>query len=314
LKYFRDTLISKFGLYLIDSYKGYIFEDAVVDCDIIFLNGETQKIKINWNEKQIRLRCQSINSQTLLRHHAINTQIGEKEYIILEKIFLGKKKLIDVFEIKNGVKPYEVGKGIPPQTKEVVKEKPFTSNEKRNESFIPLIGGSDFEKYHIRWNNDNWISYGKWLAAPREESIFNSQEKIIVRQTSDKIIATIIEKGFVMRNNTHIILNKAEASPISLRILLGLLNSKLFDFLYWCINPEKGEVLAEVKAFHLYGFPLPENHYNLSKIENFVNQILTSKKSDPAADTSALEAKIDRLVYELYGLTEEEIRIVEGEV
>jgi len=38
------------------------------------------------------------------------------------------------------------------------------------------------------------------------------------------------------------------------------------------------------------------------------------KQQDPAADTSALEAEIDRMVYDLYGLTEEEVRIVEGGV
>ena len=36
------------------------------------------------------------------------------------------------------------------------------------------------------------------------------------------------------------------------------------------------------------------------------------KKHDPEADTTALEQEIDRLVYDLYGLTEEEIRVVEG--
>jgi predicted RNA methylase len=43
-----------------------------------------------------------------------------------------------------------------------------------------------------------------------------------------------------------------------------------------------------------------------------VSQILSLKKSDPQADTSVLETEIDRLVYGLYGLTEEEIAIVEG--
>ena len=38
----------------------------------------------------------------------------------------------------------------------------------------------------------------------------------------------------------------------------------------------------------------------------------TAKQADPSADTSALESEIDRLVYELYGLSEEEVRIVEG--
>ncbi len=43
-----------------------------------------------------------------------------------------------------------------------------------------------------------------------------------------------------------------------------------------------------------------------------VDQILAAKRSDPKADTSAQETQIDRLVYGLYGLTEEEIAVVEG--
>ena len=45
-----------------------------------------------------------------------------------------------------------------------------------------------------------------------------------------------------------------------------------------------------------------------------VNRIMASKRANPQADTSALEQEIDRLVYELYGLTEEEIAVVEGKV
>jgi hypothetical protein len=43
-----------------------------------------------------------------------------------------------------------------------------------------------------------------------------------------------------------------------------------------------------------------------------VDKIIVAKKSDPTSDTSVLEAEIDRQVYELYGLTKEEIRIVES--
>ncbi len=48
--------------------------------------------------------------------------------------------------------------------------------------------------------------------------------------------------------------------------------------------------------------------------ESQVNQILTLKKADPEADTSALETEIDQMVYKLYGLTKEEINIVEESV
>jgi len=45
-----------------------------------------------------------------------------------------------------------------------------------------------------------------------------------------------------------------------------------------------------------------------------IGMILTAKKANPQADTTALEAEIDHLVYELYGLTDEEIAIVEESV
>jgi type II restriction/modification system DNA methylase subunit YeeA len=46
---------------------------------------------------------------------------------------------------------------------------------------------------------------------------------------------------------------------------------------------------------------------------NWIMKILTTKKGDRHADTSELEKECDHLVYQLYGLTEEEIKIVEGE-
>jgi adenine-specific DNA-methyltransferase len=65
----------------------------------------------------------------------------------------------------------------------------------------------------------------------------------------------------------------------------------------------------------LYELPLKRADNVVEKgIINKVDRILFGTKQDPAADTTALEAEIDRMVYELYGLTEEEIRIVEGAV
>ena len=48
------------------------------------------------------------------------------------------------------------------------------------------------------------------------------------------------------------------------------------------------------------------------QIESLVDKILSAKKENPQADTSNLEKEIDRMVYKLYDLTEEEIKIVEG--
>ena len=60
--------------------------------------------------------------------------------------------------------------------------------------------------------------------------------------------------------------------------------------------------------------PIPRQISNEDQkpIIQLVTQILTQKKNNPKADTSILEREIDKLVYELYGLTEEEIKIIES--
>jgi DNA-binding transcriptional regulator GbsR (MarR family) len=67
-----------------------------------------------------------------------------------------------------------------------------------------------------------------------------------------------------------------------------------------------------VKPFYVEQFPIVKPQTN--RLTNKVDQILTVKQDNPKADTSELEAEIDRLVYALYGLSEEEIEIVEGSI
>lgn len=59
--------------------------------------------------------------------------------------------------------------------------------------------------------------------------------------------------------------------------------------------------------------PISDVAYDVQyTIVELVTKILEEKKQNPLADTSLLEREIDKKVYELYGLTEEEIRVVEG--
>jgi hypothetical protein len=97
--------------------------------------------------------------------------------------------------------------------------------------------------------------------------------------------------------------------------ILGWLNSKLFQFVFECFF----DALKMAGGYLLYSAPNINNMYikNVSPNEqipfiHLVTQIIAAKKQDPNADTSALEKEIDQLVYQLYGLTEEEIRIVKG--
>ena len=73
------------------------------------------------------------------------------------------------------------------------------------------------------------------------------------------------------------------------------------------------ETFPQFKVNKLADFSLLKNRVERSdEIAKLVKQILAAKRRDPGADTTALEREIDRLVYDLYGLTPEEIKLVEG--
>jgi hypothetical protein len=209
------------------------------------------------------------------------------------------------------VKPFEKGKGTPAQTKQIVEEKPYVKEgDKPGEEWSPLMRGSLMHRYTNLWNENYWILYGKWLAAPRDSTIFEKPEKIIMRQTGDSIIATIIDGGNICRDNLHICIPKNET--INLKFILGVLNSKLTDFYYTFINPEKGEALAQVKKTHVEMLRLPNASVEQQKeISDLVEKALCRRKENVNADISAMMEEIDKLVYKLYDLTEEEIGVVE---
>lgn len=99
-----------------------------------------------------------------------------------------------------------------------------------------------------------------------------------------------------------------------MKFLTGVLNSKLVAF--WLKN--KGKMQGsnyQVDKEPLLSIPLP-NPKNIledqqQEIIAIVDQILAIKKSNPSANTTVLESQIDQLVYKLYNLIDEEIKIIE---
>ena len=103
-----------------------------------------------------------------------------------------------------------------------------------------------------------------------------------------------------------------KSSRWDMKFLTGVLNSKLVAF--WLRH--KGKMQGsnyQVDKEPLQGIPLPLIDLSLQQpIIDLVEAILTKKKLSPQADILDLENSIDRLIYDLYGLSEDEIKIVEG--
>jgi len=81
------------------------------------------------------------------------------------------------------------------------------------------------------------------------------------------------------------------------------------------MNNEFDILFPQIKMREFKALPFPRleelNVYYQKKLESLVTRILTAKRADPSADTSAWEAEIDVLVYRLYGLSYEEVLLVD---
>lgn len=206
------------------------------------------------------------------------------------------------------MKPYQVGKGIPKQDKQVVDERIYDSETQQDETYKKLLRGRDINKYSINWDGKRWIKFGVWLAEPRFSANFESDEKIVIRQTGDSLVAALDTQQFICMNNLHIIQPK---NKVSTKYIIALINSSLLNFYFQYLNPETGEALAEVKKETVEKLLIKKKADHQPFI-NLVNKILAAKKENPKANTALWEREIDIRVYHLYNLTLTEAQLIDA--
>lgn len=153
---------------------------------------------------------------------------------------------------------------------------------------------------------DNCKKYSASLHSGSRCFLRKTGDSILVAATKDKKLAVICQNAYVCHTIN---------SSMSINFIISLLNSKLLTYLYQN-GPfgQKDRIMAQFRIYGLYTLPIPEiTKADQKALSTLAQKILDAKASNPNADTSALEAKIDAKVYKLYGLTKEEIATIEGE-
>ena len=168
------------------------------------------------------------------------------------------------------------------------------------------LTGKDIFDYITQWNNrycyfnEEARCGGCWT-----ERVHNAKNKLLVRQVGSTPVCGMDTEGLAVLNSAFMIVCD-DINPFG---LLGLINSKLIRF-YWKQRFEdKRKTFPKIKGTYLELLPIIPPTDQISKL---TESVIHAKKNGISANTSALESEIDRLVYQLYGLTEEEIKIVEG--
>jgi len=250
---------------------------------------------------------------------AFNIYIGDSNRDIFQKFSDSTEKLSNLADVRTGVMGFEYWNMAP-----------YIIDGEKKDGFIRIIANSHIEKYTFLFGKKINLykksyrnPYIDINHAPLNDSTkdFFLNEKIIVRGVAKKITAQLDLDGYGLLVAVHGItkINK----QIDKRYILALLNSFLFNWLH-------------LTTFYTARIPQGSLKYPISFLKNLpikkislkgqkpfidmIDKILAITKDDDYLDNSAKQAQareyekqIDQKVYDLYGLTEEEIRIVEGE-
>ena len=182
-------------------------------------------------------------------------------------------------------------------------------SKKQTDYFIAK--GANVHRYYL----DNNLMYAKIMNEITDIVNINKEYFLLAIQnitgTSDKyrihccLVPSKI-KNFVFLHSSNIVYVKDIKIA---KFIVGVLNSKLLDWIF-----RKTSTNNHVNIYELEALPIPEINSKNKKLEdkivNLVDRIIEGKKS--GIDMRELEEEVDRLVYKLYGLTEEEINIIEN--
>ncbi|UPK35481.1 N-6 DNA methylase [Bradyrhizobium sp. 186] len=255
---------------------------------------------------------------------AINTT--DEDDSLLKKVRQRGVPLETFVQISLGLTPYDKYRG---HTKEQIKSQAFHATVAKDETFKPLLSGNDVRRYSVKWNGIQYISYGPWLGAPREQRFF-TQRRILVKQIIDwtdlRIWAAVCEDEFYNTQNAFALLPKDGAN---LDYLAGVLNSKLMSFYHRKTFLDEFKMrfqkilIKECKQFPFVGPATQEQESLANEIAKKVRALRTTMASAQAATTPSqaeffsnkaggLDNDIDQLVYTMYELSPAEVQRIEA--
>jgi hypothetical protein len=174
-----------------------------------------------------------------------------------------------------------------------------------------LLDGRNINKYSISWDGF-YLDYDiTKIHSCKRRDIFETKEKLLFRRVSRTLIFTYDNSQYYALN-TLVVVNLKKGINFDIKFLLGIMNSSLINYIYNNKFKSTKTVFSEIQTRSISQLPIPKiSKTKQAKCIYLVDQILAAKKSDPKADTSELEKEIDNLVYKLYQLTYNEVKIID---
>lgn len=245
---------------------------------------------------------------------------------LIEKIKHNKTILGEIADITRGVHPYRIGGfgksafGKGEQIQRDVDERPYHSDYLKA-GYRPFVYGKNLKSF-TKVIPKEYISYGKWLAEPRNEKFFEG-DRIYSRKILGKTLIVTVEKGNTVADQ-QVYITKPKNINISINYFAAILGSKLISFFIRNYFDQVNDAFPQIKVGQLKSLPIRiDEDKNYAELIKLIDQLLQLNKEKAEAKLqtkiSQLESKIDyyenrinEIVYQLYELTEDEIKIIES--
>ncbi len=313
----RQLILDKTQLDVIRVFDKRVFANAQVESAIITASKKPA------NEHAIVIQIGEVVQEAIQAVFARNKDYRFNVYSnsgaesVINKIVPQSKLLGELSDICIGI---QLGGSSGSDTKES-----FLSNNEIGSTYKKILDGKDINYYKTEWKGQ-FVRYGNWLHRKRDEKYFLSP-KIMIRQIGSVPVATFDDGQFYTLNTIYNLINTSE---YSLKYFLAVINSKLGKWFWRSQNSDFKALFPKIKKAQIESIPIkavnfsdPAEKTQHDKMVSLVERMLALHKSLASAhnpqeadrltrEVESVDKSIDGLVYELYGLTEEEIKIVEG--
>jgi len=313
-QFIRKQILEKSFVEEIVNYDEMIFETAVVENITLFLH----KSKNITNDHKVKISKQTIDKVEVLKK-------------LSQSVFLTTYK--NSFDIK--------GDGITSKLDALTDAPPLNDicdinqaialkgdrkasivrEESSKKETYKLLDGRNIQKYLINWSGD-YIDYDvNKIHSCKTKDIFLTKEKLFFRRVSSNLIFAYDNSQYFALNTLVVVNLKREyEDKLSIKYLCSLLNSKLLNYYYFHKYKSTKNVFSEIQArsVGLLKIVLPsaaQQRYLVDLVDKILAITMVDgylSQSDSKSVVSQYENQIDKIVYGLYGLSLEEIAIVEG--
>jgi len=300
-KKLRNLLIYKYNVTQIGILPEKVFDNATVETALLFVENSKKESDIAFVDVYKKCIVSSRTKASIKSDADLNINIEETKET--DSIPLG-----DLCKMIVGIVSGN--------------DKKYCRHEKITDLDKPCIRGTNISRYAIDYSGE-YIWYDReqiiWdgnhkpksslkqavgQSSPKKPEDFELNEKIVMQRISKKIIAALDTNQYYVHSSVVII---KPNDKISLKFILAIINSRYVDS--W-LKKNSSNISINIGTVKKIPIPISTPTQQQPIIE-LVNRILQVKSNSSAAETKDLEDKIDLLVYHLYGLTYDEVLIVD---